>query len=173
MLFRSACHQLFGFMEALVTLGLLERDKLAVVPNHFKNEAYESDLQGGIRHVSDEPRAALTHFEYDGTEYALTEKEIEGAYRYRLRQCRLEDAKRHLRILALNVDDVGCLTDAEVAVKKQDFERRYGVSLEDASAPDMLSEYLRRFESRFNCDYDENTQWEAAIEAVLMDRGCT
>lgn len=169
----TACHQLFGFMEALVMLGLLERDKLAVVPNHFKNKAYESDPQSGIRHVSDEPWAALIHFEYDSTEYALTEKEIEAAYRYQLRQCRLEDAKRNLRILALNVDDAGCLTDAEVAVKKQDFEKRYGVSLEDASAPDMLSEYLRRFESRFDCDYDENTQWEAAIEAVLMDRGCT
>ena len=169
----TACHQLFGFMEALVMLGLLERDKLAVVPNHFKNEVYESDLQGGLRHVSDEPRAALIRFEYDSSEYALTEKEIEAAYRYQLRQHRLEDAKRNLSILAFNVDDAGCLTDAEVAAKKQDFERRYGVSLEDASAPDMLNEYLRRFENRFNCDYDENTQWEAAIEAVLMDRECT
>lgn len=31
----TACHQLFGFKEALVMLGLLTRDKLVVMPNHF------------------------------------------------------------------------------------------------------------------------------------------
>ena len=31
----TACHQLFGFMEALTLLGLLDRDKLFVLPDHF------------------------------------------------------------------------------------------------------------------------------------------
>lgn len=30
-----ACHQLFGFKEALVMLGLLTQDQLVVMPNHF------------------------------------------------------------------------------------------------------------------------------------------
>lgn len=39
----TACHQLFGFKEALVMLGLLERDQCVVMPNHFSkmNEAHE------------------------------------------------------------------------------------------------------------------------------------
>ena len=31
----TACHQLFGFMEALTLLGLFDRDKLFVLPDHF------------------------------------------------------------------------------------------------------------------------------------------
>ena len=31
----TACHQLFGFMEALTMLGLLGRDKFFVMPDHF------------------------------------------------------------------------------------------------------------------------------------------
>ena len=31
----TACHQLFGFMEALTMLGLLSRDKFSVMPDHF------------------------------------------------------------------------------------------------------------------------------------------
>lgn len=31
----TACHQLFGFMEALTLLGLLGRDKWVVMPDHF------------------------------------------------------------------------------------------------------------------------------------------
>lgn len=31
----TACHQLFGFMEALTLIGLLDRDKLFVLPDHF------------------------------------------------------------------------------------------------------------------------------------------
>ena len=31
----TACHQLFGFKEALTMLGLLERDKFFVMPDHF------------------------------------------------------------------------------------------------------------------------------------------
>lgn len=33
----TACHQLFGFMEALTLLGLLDRDKWIVMPDHFAN----------------------------------------------------------------------------------------------------------------------------------------
>ena len=38
----TACHQLFGFMEALTLLGLLDRDKWIVMPDHFANAASAS-----------------------------------------------------------------------------------------------------------------------------------
>lgn len=41
----TACHQLFGFMEALVMLGLLERDKLFVRPDHFAPKVDEEGLE--------------------------------------------------------------------------------------------------------------------------------
>lgn len=33
----TACHQLFGFMEALCKLGMLDREKWYVMPDHFKD----------------------------------------------------------------------------------------------------------------------------------------
>lgn len=40
----TACHQLFGFMEALTMLGLLGRDKFFVVPDHFADTVIAQEV---------------------------------------------------------------------------------------------------------------------------------
>ncbi len=119
-----------------------------------------------------EPRTDLIRFKCDSVEYAMTEGEIEAAYRYRERQYRLEDAKRQLNTLIFGCDDGSGFDDPEDKKIKEDFQQDYGISYDVAISPPMLEEYLRRFENRFDCDYDENSQWEAAIRAVLADRRC-
>lgn len=112
----------------------------------------------------------VVNFEHNGVKYAMTEQEIEAAYRYQERQYRLQDAKSHLNILVFGVDDGSDFDEPEDDEAKRYFSEDYGISYEGAISEDMLKEYLRRFEDRFDCDYDENSQWEAAIKAVLMDR---
>ena len=40
----TACHQLFGFMEALTMLGLLGRDKFFVMPDHFADTVIAQEV---------------------------------------------------------------------------------------------------------------------------------
>jgi len=119
-----------------------------------------------------EPKTDLIRFECDGVEYAMTKGEIEAAYRYRRHQHRLGDAKRQLNTLIFGCDDGSGFDDPEGKKIKEDFQQDYGISYDVAISLPMLEEYLRRFEGRFNCDYDENSQWEAAIRAALADGRC-
>ena len=41
----TACHQLFGFMEALTMLGLLSRDKFFVMPDHFADTGAAQEVR--------------------------------------------------------------------------------------------------------------------------------
>ena len=117
-----------------------------------------------------ESRDNVVHFEHNGVKYAMTEQEIEAAYRYQEHQYRLEDAKRQLNTLVFGCDDGSDFDDPEDEQSKRYFAEDYGISYDQAVSEDMLEEYLRRFEARFDCDYDENSQWEAAIRAVLRDK---
>ena len=40
----TACHQPFGFMEALTMLGLLGRDKFFVMPDHFADTVIAQEV---------------------------------------------------------------------------------------------------------------------------------
>lgn len=113
----------------------------------------------------------VVNFEYNGVKYAMTEQEIEAAYRYREHQYRLEDARRQFNTIVFGSDGESGLDDLEREQARTDFVERYGIGYEEASSDDMLEEYLRRFENRFDCNQDENSQWEAAIMAVLEDEG--
>lgn len=106
-------------------------------------------------------------FEYNGMRYTMTEQEIEAAYRYQERRYRLQDAKRHLDIIVFGLDDGDALDDPESKEAMAYFAKQYGISYEEASSDKMLEEYLRRFEGRFDCNYDENSQWEASILSAL------
>lgn len=126
-------------------------------------------------------------FEHYGKKYTMTEEEIEAAYRYQLHQHRLKDALRQLGVLVFgdadwdSFDTPDALKDTEglsEMLKNYDidfqeesnyFFEKYGVTFEDASTPETIEEYVRRFENRFDCSEDENSLWEATIEAVLMD----
>lgn len=111
----------------------------------------------------------VVHFEYNGVQYNMTEDEVEAAYRYQLRRYRLQDAQRQLDVLVYGSDGDIDTEDTESEQARACFAEQYGIGYEKASTDDMLEEYLRRFENRFDCNYDENSQWEAAIIAVLED----
>lgn len=113
----------------------------------------------------------VINFEHNGVKYVMTEQEIEAAYRYREHQYRLEDARRQFNTIVFGSDGASGLDDLKSKQAKADFSVRYGIGCEEASSDDMLEEYLRRFENRFDCNQDENSQWEAAILAVLEDEG--
>lgn len=118
--------------------------------------------------ITMDERKDLVHFEHNGVGYTMTHQEIEAAYRYQEHQYRLQDAKRQLNIIIFGYDDADP-EDSEFNDDLRRFERQYNTSYEKATACDMLEEYLRRYESRFDCDQSENDQWEAAILAVLED----
>lgn len=101
-------------------------------------------------------------FEHNGFTYTMSEDEIEAAYRYQEHRYRLDDARRHLNILIFECED----PDPKCDVFKIDthvFEKKYGITYEAASSPEMLEKYVGVFEKRFSCNGDENSQWNMAI----------
>lgn len=92
-------------------------------------------------------------FIHDGVTYAMTEAEIEAAYRYRLHGYLVEDAQNHLD----NMTEDGSA-----------FETEYGITVKEAYADDMLDRYVAQYERCHDCDIDENSQWEVAISNVLL-----
>lgn len=111
----------------------------------------------------------MVKFTYNGVTYHMTEEEIEAAYRYQERKYRLDDARCQLNLLVFGYDIGEDTEDPEYNEDKSYFLQNYGISYEEASSERMLDKYLRRFWNRFECNYDENSQWEAAIHSVLDD----
>lgn len=66
--------------------------------------------------ISMERGADMVSFECNGVKYNMTEQEIEAAYRYRLHQYRMEDARRQLNMkkLWMRAGITLTLTDEEV-----------------------------------------------------------
>lgn len=108
----------------------------------------------------------LVSFDHCGVKYTMTQQEIEAAYRYQEHQYRLQDAQCQLDILVFGCSDID-LEDPEFRDELKWFEKRHGITYAEASTSDMLERYIRRYENRFDCNQDENGQWEAAIMAVL------
>ncbi len=111
---------------------------------------------------------AVIRFMHNGAEYAMTEAEIEAAYRYKTHLNRLSDAEMQVKIFVYGYDAPEYDSENEVANRLY-FEEEYGISYETAVSRPMLEKYVRRFDARYTCDYDENSQWEAAIRAALED----
>lgn len=106
-------------------------------------------------------------FVYKGKRYEMTEDEIEAAYRLRERQYRYEDARRQFLVFVFGDDPINVsVSDQTTAIHS--FTRKYGIGL--AEGLNLLDEIVARFEKDFDCNQDENTAWENAIEAVLSGR---
>lgn len=108
----------------------------------------------------------MIHFEHNGVKYAMTEEQIDAAHSYRKHQLRLEDAERQLDILVFN-DEEADPDDPENEQLKADFAEQYGISYEEAVAKPMLEKFVEKFEDDFDCNVNENGQWQNAIYAVL------
>lgn len=119
-----------------------------------------------------ESRSDLVHFEYDGKKYAMTEVEIEAAYRYQEGQYRKIDAKRQLNYLVFGYDEpyFGDNPDDASENEAEDlacFEERYGISY--SAAKELVDSFEAEFCAIFDCNVPENDLWHTAIATVLED----
>lgn len=119
-----------------------------------------------------EPRKDLVQFEYNGKKYAMTEDEIEAAYRYKESQFRKEDAVRQLNYFVFGYDKPGFdgnPDDASVSEMEDmaDFEDRYGISFADAKG--LADSFEAEFVAIIDCNVPENDLWHTAISTVLED----
>lgn len=117
-----------------------------------------------------EPRTDLVRFEYNGVKYAMTEAEIEAAYRYQESRYRKDDAKRQLDYFVFGYDKPGFdgnPDDASVGELEDmaDFEERYGISY--SAAKELVDSFEAEFYAIFDCNVPENDLWHTAIEEVL------
>lgn len=121
-----------------------------------------------------ESRNDLVRFEYDGKKYAMTEAEIEAAYRYKESQFRKEDAVRQLNYFVFGYDKPGFDGDPDDASVSEledmaDFEERYGISF--TAARGLADSFEAEFCVIFDCNVPENDLWHTAISTVLEDMG--
>lgn len=105
-------------------------------------------------------------FTWHGKSYAMTADEIEAAYRHQLHAYRMQDAERHVNNLVFDEDE----HDPDSEYQKQaidEFNNNHGCTYADLM--DSLECIVERFEDDFDCNVDENTQWQNAIKTVISE----
>lgn len=96
------------------------------------------------------------NIERNGTTIELTADEVEEAYREQLKNCRKQDAARHLNDM--------------FGDEPEEFAQEYGVKLDALMVDDgFLDVAVERFEDDFDCNISENMMWENAITNVLAE----
>lgn len=108
----------------------------------------------------------------DEVEITLSDDEMYEVYQAQQERFRLRDAQDHFDEFVFGADPEA-LDEARVEQEKQRFQERYGFSYDEAVDPKsehyVLEEAARRFRNKYDCEIDENTQWEAVIEYLLED----
>lgn len=108
----------------------------------------------------------------DEVEISLTDDEVYEVYEAQQEQFRLQDAREHLDEFVFGGDPEVLEEDA-VEREKQRFLEQHGFSYDEAVDPAskhyVLEEAARRFRNKYDCEIDENSQWEAVIEYLLED----
>lgn len=105
----------------------------------------------------------------DNRSYELTPEELEQAYREQERNYRLADAARQLADYYGQEPNEAWEAEAAEAIR-----RELGCSFAAACDPNgegyLLDAILEGFADKFDCNVDENQQFEAAIEALIESR---
>lgn len=87
-----------------------------------------------------------------------SEEEVEAIYRFREKQYRLQDAE-HL------------FYDCIENLSEEEFEKKYGFSVEEATNPEsehyILLDLVEMFEDHFDCNLAENDIWDTVISYYL------
>lgn len=108
----------------------------------------------------------------DEVEITLSDDEMYEVYQAQQERFRLRDAQDHFDEFVFGADPEA-LDEARVEQEKQRFQERYGFSYDEAVDPKsehyVLGEAARRFRNKYDCEIDENTQWEVVIEDLLED----
>lgn len=106
-------------------------------------------------------------FFHNGKRYEMTDEQIEAAYRFRERQFRYLDAKDQLDKFIYGID-LAALSEEEIERQKCCFWNKYLMDPEEAYG--KIDKIVARFEKDADCNVDENSRWESAILAVLMEK---
>ena len=113
----------------------------------------------------------------DGNEFPLTNEEIENVYRFQEKRYRLQDAKTQVnrRILSFTERSDDPMNLDRSTVSDSDLNpytpERYKnlfhslLVLNDADI-EQISDY---FQSKFDCNCDENTLWELVIDGYVKE----
>ena len=114
----------------------------------------------------------------DGNEIILTDDEIEMVYRFQENRYRSMDARLQInrRILSFTTRtddpvtlDLSTVTDADLdPYTPERYKSRFHALLKlDENDLDQISDL---FQSRFDCNCDENTLWELVIDDYVKER---
>lgn len=108
--------------------------------------------------------------ERNGTEFELTEEELEAAYRERELEYRRMDCTVHLAEyfgIDVEADDVNATGDYKR------FFKVFGCTFLDAVSLDskhcVFDLLIERFNDRFDANIDENGQWENVIDEIVRE----
>lgn len=108
----------------------------------------------------------------DEVEIVLSDAEVYSIYEEQLKLFQQRDAKNHLDEFVFGTDPEA-LDEGTVREEKEQFQTRFGLSYDEAIDPKsprfILEEASRRYRSKYNCEIDENTQWEFVIENLLNE----
>lgn len=107
----------------------------------------------------------MIQFEFNGLSYEMTREQIYAAYRYQDHLYMMEDAKRHL-IQLVECDDEADMYSEINEEKLKDFEEFYGITIEEALG--LADVFVKCFEDRYDCNVDENSQWNEVIHEYLL-----
>lgn len=109
----------------------------------------------------------MIEFEYNNKTYKLTEEEINAAYWYKDRQYREQDAIRQIEIFVYGDSPSKELSDAEKERCEKEFEDLHGISYQQII--DAHSSVADRYYDTEDCNMDENTTWQNAVEDVVLE----
>lgn len=105
-----------------------------------------------------------------GVNCDLTPAEIEAVYRFREREYRMEDARRHLYHV-IGTEDAEDLNDEELSNNLYVFCNTYDIDsdifINDDSLKSLVESIVEEFDKVFDCNIPENELWEIAIRNVM------
>lgn len=105
-------------------------------------------------------------YKYGGKEYAFTKEELEAAFRIRDRQYMEEDAKNAILIHTFGTDDV----DIDALTSDEQEELACAAWRDGLSAHELLENIetvVDCFEYNHDCNVDENTLWQYAVDEAI------
>lgn len=102
--------------------------------------------------------------ERNGVTIELTNAEKEAVFREVEHEYRLADARCHLEELSNSLEE----DDSSL---RKEYGIHFDSAIDETSDDYILEDIVTEYENRFDCNIDENTTWQHALEKVLIREG--
>lgn len=103
----------------------------------------------------------LVTFKFGERFITLSEQDIGEVFDYRLTESRKRDAERQLRFYAFGTEE----PDGDAL---EWFRHKYDLSFPEA-CKECIDSIVSFYADNFDCNVDENSQWQTAVKKVLDD----